>query len=389
MSTYTAEKGNVICTKGLNLRKGAPNTSSAIVKTYPAGTKLAYVGYVTDGQSIGGNSKWYKDANGNYFWSGVVKPAPSETPKPIPAEATVTAAAVAAVAGNSGELSAAVGSGCPNKKSDVLLVQNLLKKKGVSVGVDGAFGPNTKSAILSFQKGALGMNGDGRVDVGGKTWKGLNDPAVKYTAPKVGASGFDEKYKDITIQGSVFPDKPISTGLKITLRSEMVNEYLPALEKAMAGQPKGFKYLCTIMAHKEGFYKGTRSYKTNNPGNIGNTDSGRNRSNSTLEDGILLQRDYIKSIIDGKHSAYPMGKKKVIKPYYSPEIAKNSKLYGMSPYVPGYEFVFTGQLDQFVKIYSTGARAGNSYLSTIISYFKSKGLIINAQSKIQDVIKMK
>ena len=211
---------------------------------------------------------------------------------------------------------------------------------------------------------------------------------VKYSAPKVGASGFDEKYKDVTIQGSVFPDKPIKTDLKVTLKPEMVNEYLPAMEKAMAGQPKGFKYLCTIMAHKEGFYKGTRSYKTNNPGNIGNTDSGRNRSNSTLEDGILLQRDYIKSIIDGKHSAYPMGKKKVIKPYYSPEIAKNSKLYGMSPYVPGYEFVFTGQLDQFVKIYSTGARAGNGYLSMIISYFKSKGMTINAQSKIQDVIKM-
>ena len=60
----------------------------------------------------------------------------------------------------------------------------------------------------------------------------------------------------------------------------------------------------------------------------------------------------------------------------------------MSPYLPGYEFTFTGQLDQFVKIYSTGARGGNSYLSMIISYFNQNGLSIKPESKIQDVIKL-
>ena len=83
-----------------------------------------------------------------------------------------------------------------------------------------------------------------------------------------------------------------------------------------------------------------------------------------------------------------MGKKKVIKPYYSPEIAKHSKLYGMSPYVPGYEFTFDGSLEQFVKIYATGARAGNSYLSMILSYFKKNGIYITSKSRIQDIIKM-
>lgn len=167
----------------------------------------------------------------------------------------------------------------------------------------------------------------------------------------------------------------------------MKNEYLPALEKALAGSPKGLKYLCTIMAHKEGYFKGSRSYRTNNPGNIGNTDSGRNRSNSTLEDGILLQRDYINKVIAGKHSAFPMGKKKIIKPYYSPEIAKHPS-YGMSPYLPGYEFVFTGQLDQFVKIYSTGARGGNGYLSMIISYFNSKGIKLTEKSTLSEIVKI-
>jgi hypothetical protein len=60
----------------------------------------------------------------------------------------------------------------------------------------------------------------------------------------------------------------------------------------------------------------------------------------------------------------------------------------MSPYLPGYQFTFTGQLDQFVKIYSTGARAGNSYINTIVSYFQMNGLSIQPQSKLQDIVKM-
>jgi hypothetical protein len=168
----------------------------------------------------------------------------------------------------------------------------------------------------------------------------------------------------------------------------MVEDYLPSLEVAMGDQPMGFQLLCTIMAHIEGFREGTRSYKTNNPGNIGNTDSGGSQRVSTLAEGILLQKDYILRIVNGSHSAYPMGKKKVIKPYFSPEIARNAKTYGMSPYLPGFEFVFTGQLDQFVKIYSTGARGSNTYLSLIISHFKQNGLDIGPESKIQDIIQM-
>ena len=60
----------------------------------------------------------------------------------------------------------------------------------------------------------------------------------------------------------------------------------------------------------------------------------------------------------------------------------------MSPYLPGYEFIYTGQLDQFVKIYATGARGGNGYVSLIISYFKKNGITITPQSKIQDIIKL-
>lgn len=241
------------------------------------------------------------------------------------------------------------------------------------------FGNVTDEAVKSFQM-ANGLTPDG---IAGEKTLG----ALGITLPK--STKFDEKYKGVTIMGSVFPDKPISDTIRVRLNKEIVNEYIPALNKVMSGEPKGFRVLCTIMAYKEGFKKGTRSYRTNNPGNIGNTDSGANKHNGTLESGIILQKNYILRVSGGNHPAYPMNKRKLIKPYYSPEIARHSKLYGMSPYVPGYDFTFTGQLDQFVKIYATGARAGNGYLSMIISYFKKNGIDINAQSKIQDIIKIK
>jgi len=199
---------------------------------------------------------------------------------------------------------------------------------------------------------------------------------------------FDEKYKDVTIKGSHFPDKPITSNMKISFSKEMMDEYIPCIAKVMADDPRGFRLLLIIMADKEGFHKGSRSYRTHNPGNIGNTDSGSNKSLTCLKDGILLQRSYVNRICDGLSKTYPMNKRKLIPPFYSKEIAANQKNYGMSPWLPGYDFIFTGQLDQFVKIYSTGARAGNTYLSQIISFFKNHGIEITAQSKIQDIIEI-
>lgn len=199
---------------------------------------------------------------------------------------------------------------------------------------------------------------------------------------------FDTKYKDVTIKGSHFPDKPIVNNMKISFSKEMLDEYIPCINLVMKDDPRGFRLLLIAMANKEGFFHGSRSYKTKNPGNIGNTDSGSNNKIETLKDGILLQRSYVLRIVNGESKTYPMGKRKIIPPFYSEEIAKNQKNYGMSPYLPGYDFTFTGQLDQFVKIYSTGARAGNSYLSQLVSFFENHGIEITAQSKIQDIIKI-
>ncbi|MFT5450616.1 MAG: peptidoglycan hydrolase-like protein with peptidoglycan-binding domain [Enterobacterales bacterium] len=266
-----------------------------------------------------------------------------------------------------------------DKGAHVKEIQKALKKAGFwgLPYFTNNFLTYTDRKVRSFQR-ANDLVVDGQV--GTKTLELLK---VTIIAP----TQFDEKYKGVTIQGSVFPDKPIKS-VRVRLNSEMVNEYLPIMKEVMKGEPIGFQLLITAMAYKEGFRYGTRSYRTNNPGNIGNTDSGANKFNGTLKSGVELQRDFIMRVINGKTTAYPMGKKKVIKPYYSPEIAKHSKLYGMSPYVPGYEFVFTGQLDQFVKIYATGPRAGNGYLSLIKSYFAQNGIEITAQSKIQDIIKI-
>lgn len=197
-----------------------------------------------------------------------------------------------------------------------------------------------------------------------------------------------EKYKGIIFEGSEFPDAPINNQLKISFTKEMINEYIPTIEEVMKDDPRGFRFLLMIMASKEGFTKGTRSYRFNNPGNIGNTDSGENKALPTLKDGILLQKSYVERIVNGESKTYPMGKKVTLKPYYSKEIAANVKTYGLRPWVPGYEFIFTGQLDQFVKIYSTGARAGNGYINMIVSFFKNHGIELTAESKIQNIIEI-
>jgi len=264
-----------------------------------------------------------------------------------------------------------------DKGKHVTAIQKALDKQGFwTYGkFTDNFGTITDEAVRNFQK-AKGLVVDGRV---GEDTLELLDISAKSSKDPL------TKYKGVTIKGSVFPDKPVKTNEVVRLNPEMINEYLPVINAMNISN--GLRLLCTVMAYKEGFRKGTRSYKNNNPGNIGNTDSGANVKYATLRDGIQKQVDYITSVANGTHKAFKHGKLIVLKPYYSPEIAKHQKLYGMSPYLPGYEFVFNGQLDQFVKIYATGARAGNSYLSMIVSFFYMNGVSINAQSKIQDIIK--
>ena len=191
-----------------------------------------------------------------------------------------------------------------------------------------------------------------------------------------------EKYKDIIFDGSTFPDDKYKT-VKVVLNDTIKTEYLPALEKLP--YTKGLKLLMTAMTHMEGFRKGSRSYRTNNPGNVGNTDSGANKKLVTLSDGIQLQADHLKKIAEGKSKYYPLGKQITLKPFYSPEIANNPQ-YGLPANLPGYKFVYTGKLDQFIKIYSTGTRVTNIYINTIVSYFAQNGITITPADKLIDII---
>lgn len=193
----------------------------------------------------------------------------------------------------------------------------------------------------------------------------------------------NKRYLNLVFDGSTFPDDPYEI-VPVKLNDTIKTYYLPALEKALPGGPKGLKLLITAMTHQEGFLKKSRSFRTNNPGNIGNTDSGANRGFKSLSDGIKAQADHIIDISDGA-KYYPLGKALYIEPYYSKEIAKNPT-YGLPYNLPGYRFTYTGQLDQFVKIYSTGARATNAYVNTIVSYFKISGIDIRPDSTIADII---
>ena len=73
--TLAGAPGAAKAVAGLNLRQGAPNTKAPVARVVPVGMLLPFTGWVENGQSINGNSKWYLDKEGNYFWSGGVIPA--------------------------------------------------------------------------------------------------------------------------------------------------------------------------------------------------------------------------------------------------------------------------------------------------------------------------
>jgi N-acetylmuramoyl-L-alanine amidase len=67
------DAGEKVSTARLNIRKGLPDTKAKIVEVVPSGKKLVHTGYVIYGTSVNGNSKWYVNADGNFFWSGGVR----------------------------------------------------------------------------------------------------------------------------------------------------------------------------------------------------------------------------------------------------------------------------------------------------------------------------
>jgi hypothetical protein len=66
---------------------------------------------------------------------------------------------------------------------------------------------------------------------------------------------------------------PPTNTRSVKLNNTIQTKYLPIIN-GISGYSKGSKLLATVMTQQEGFAPKTRSYRTNNPGNIGNTDAG-------------------------------------------------------------------------------------------------------------------
>ena len=71
--TRIEEKHRVKSVGKLNLRKGKASTRADIVKTLVAGEELDVVAYVSDGEVVNGNSKWFITNENSYLWSGGVQ----------------------------------------------------------------------------------------------------------------------------------------------------------------------------------------------------------------------------------------------------------------------------------------------------------------------------
>jgi hypothetical protein len=74
--------------------------------------------------------------------------------------------------------------------------------------------------------------------------------------------------------------------------------YIPTLNKASGSV--GVKVLALSHTIMEGFFPGSKAYRTNNPGNIGTSlEMGTTGIYKTLADGVNAQIKYLTTIIDG------------------------------------------------------------------------------------------
>ena len=208
------------------------------------------------------------------------------------------------------------------------------------------------------------------------------------------------EYWPLSVDGAKLPGnigKESSNQNSVTINDTIKNKYIPIINKLgnsmTIGKKEykltlGLKLLAIVMTQKEGFTSKSKSYRTNNPGNIGNTDNGNSKQFTSLEEGIKYQLKYLYEVASGTHKNYKIGKSINIEPYYSKEVADNQKNYGgMNPYLVGYKFNYSGKIEEFVKIYSTGSRATNSYISMIISWYRINGFPwVNDETKLSKLM---
>jgi len=69
---FIVSPGTVTVVRAVKIRKAKPATNADVVSITQPGTVISVSGYTKNGEKVEGNSKWYKDNDGNWFWSGVV-----------------------------------------------------------------------------------------------------------------------------------------------------------------------------------------------------------------------------------------------------------------------------------------------------------------------------
>jgi len=182
---------------------------------------------------------------------------------------------------------------------------------------------------------------------------------------------------------------------KIPIRpnEDVKAEILPILNSPeyLSKYTKGHRMFALVWTMKEG-YNGpksgksiSRSYRTKNPGNIGNTDSGNNKEFGTIKEGLDYLMNFLKKVSLGDPSiangAYKFGPK-TIRPTWSNEVANNPNAYGRyyngdrnKPIgcLPGYTGDYRGQLGAFSIIYSTFSRVSNGSISKLSAIFRING----------------
>ena len=183
--------------------------------------------------------------------------------------------------------------------------------------------------------------------------------------------------------GPTYSDGFTSTGVSTTEKkgigsvSKTLKEvYIPTLEKVVPNGSKGIKLLITAQTQMEGFAPGSKSYRTNNPGNIGNTDNGGTRGFSSLDTGVKGQYDYTVGVALNKNSNYKLNTHVKRPSVYDKDSAQT---------YPGIDFTYKGTLDQYLKIYSTGARKYNTYLNIVVSYFAKNGHTITGDTTLKQI----
>jgi hypothetical protein len=176
-----------------------------------------------------------------------------------------------------------------------------------------------------------------------------------------------------------------------TINVNVVKDILPIINSPeyKTKYTKGHRMLALAYAVKEGYSPDSLSYRTKNPGNIGNTDNGATNPQPTLQAGMKLLMDYFPSRANGTAKGWEFGYKK-IPPFFSPEIQKNPKNYQRpNGYVPGYEGNYQGEIGYFTKKYAVGARVLNTGLSGIATLFTINGYPskIDGNTKLSDLMK--